>query len=102
MDDKKKQREIIFVFIYVITALIMIFHNEIFEIRTTTPLRPAGNIFENLPHLLAGGNLSYSLFFLGYVKHTLITFLIDLLRLFYNNNVIIDIENALFNLNLFF
>jgi hypothetical protein len=64
--------------------------------------RPAGNIFENLPHIMIGGNIMYTLSFLDQIKYNLIPFLFDIVYLFVNNTIIIDIENSLFDLNLFF
>ena len=102
MSDKKKQREVIMVFIYLFTAVMVIFSDQIFSIKTTTIFRPVGNVFENLPHIIIGGNLVYSFCFLDYIKYNLISFLFDISYLFVNNNVILDIENTLFDLNLFF
>lgn len=102
MDDKKKQREIIMVLVYLITAIIMIFSDQIFSIKTTTLFRPAGNIFENLPHAIIGGNLVYSFCFLDYTKYNLISFLFEIIQLFINSDIVIDVENSLFDLNLFF
>lgn len=102
MDDKKKQREIIFIFIYLATALIIIFSNEIFGPKTTTLLRPAGNIFENLPHTIIGGNIIYSFYFIDFLKNDLINFFFDILYLYVNDSIIVDLENKLFKLNFFF
>lgn len=102
MSDKKKQREIIIIFIYLFIALITIFFDQIFSMKTTTIFRPAGNVFENLPHIIIGGNFLYSIYFLDYIKYNLITFFLDVLYLFINNNIILDLEKSLFDLNLFF
>lgn len=102
MNDKKKQREIIIVFIYLFVALITIFFDQIFSMKTTTIFRPAGNIFENLPHIIIGGNFLYSICFLDYIKYNLISFFLDILYIFINNSIILDLEKSLFDLNLFF
>lgn len=102
MSDKKKQREIIFIFIYVTTALLIIFYNEIFGEKTTTFLRPAGNIFENLLHIIVGGNIVYSYCVLDRIKFDLIYFFSDIIYLYINDSIIIDLENKLFKLNRYF
>lgn len=102
MSDKKKQREIKIIFVYLFIALITIFFDQIFSMKTTTIFRPAGNVFENLPQIIIGGNFLYSIYFLDYIKYNLITFFLDILYLFINNNIILDLEKSLFDLNLFF
>jgi NADH:ubiquinone oxidoreductase subunit 5 (subunit L)/multisubunit Na+/H+ antiporter MnhA subunit len=101
MEDKKKQREIIIVIIYILTAILVIFSDQIFSMKTTTMFRPAGNIFENLVHIIIGGNFVYA-FFLDFIKYELLSFLLDILYLFINQTIILDVENSLFNLNIFF
>jgi hypothetical protein len=102
MSDKKKQREIVMVLVYLITAITMIFSDQIFSIKTTTLFRPAGNVFENLPHSIIGGNIVYSFYFLDFIKYNLISFFFEMSQFFINSNIIVDIENSLFDLNLFF
>jgi predicted membrane protein len=102
MEDKKKQREIIIVIIYILTAILVIFSDQIFSMKTTTMFRPAGNIFENLVHIIIGGNFVYAFFFLDFIKYELLSFLLDILYLFINQTIILDVENSLFNLNIFF
>jgi hypothetical protein len=102
MEDKKKQRELIIVIVYILTAALVIFSDQIFSMKTTTIFRPAGNIFENLLHIIIGGNFIYSFVFIDYTKYELFTFLSNILYLFINQDIIIDVENILFNLNMFF
>lgn len=102
MEDKKKQKEIIIVIVYITTAMVVIFWDQIFSMKTTTIFRPAGNKFENLLHIIVGGNFIYSFFFLDFIKYELLSFISDSLYLFVNQAVVIDLENLLFNLNIFF
>lgn len=102
MEDKKKQRELIIVIVYILTAALVIFSDQIFSMKTTTMFRPAGNVFENLLHIIIGGNFVYSFVFLDYTKYELFSFVSNNLYLFVNQSIIIDLENLLFNLNMFF
>lgn len=102
MEDKKKQRELIIVIVYILTAALVIFSDQIFSMKTTTIFRPAGNVFENLLHIIIGGNFVYSFVFLDYTKYELFSFVSNNLYLFVNQSIIIDLENLLFNLNMFF
>jgi hypothetical protein len=102
MENKKKQREIIIVIFYILTAILVIFSDQIFSMKTTTMFRPAGNVFDNLLHIIIGGNFVYSFFFLDFIKYELLSFIFNNIYLFINQNIIIDLENLLFNLNMFF
>src|SRR5205085_1053727 len=44
----------------------------------------------------------YSFVFIDYTKYELFSFLSNILYLFVNQNIIVDLENLLFNLNMFF
>jgi len=102
MEDKKKQREMIIVIVYILTAALVIFSDQIFSMKTTTILRPAGNVFENLLHIVIGGNFVYSFVFIDYTKYELFSYISNILYLFVNQNIIMDVENLLYNLNMFF
>jgi hypothetical protein len=70
--------------------------------KTTTIFRPAGNIFENLLHIAVGGNFIYLFFFLDYIKYELFSFIYNNVYLLINPTIFMDLENLLFNLNIFF
>lgn len=102
MENKKKQKEIIMVIVYVIVAALAIFWDQIFSMKTTTIFRSAGNIFENLPHNIIGGNFIYSFFFLNYIKYELISLMWSVMYIYVDQATILNLESLIFNLNMFF
>lgn len=60
-----------------------------------------GDELNDLLYLLVTGNFKYILYILDYIKYNLIFFIFDLFHLFFNDSIIIDLENSLLDLNIF-
>lgn len=99
MEDKKKQKEMVFSLVAFIIVLSVIFSTYEFSKKTLSYIYPAGNNFDNLYYLILSFNWTYSYYMLDLLKYNLIFFFSDLILLFFKNTFLIDLESILFNLN---